>query len=303
LVIRHDRFDGRLRNLFDLQEQIALSTMKSVAPHIREREVRRSMRKPPESLSAYELVLRALEFLYRLQPEAQARARGLLQQALGIDPNYAPAYAYIAYWYIFRVGEGWSLDPDADAREAARMTQLALELDPRDGLALAINGHVQSFLLRDYESANAILDRAVAIAPNCALAWTMSSITRGYLGDGAAAVERAETGLRLSPIDGHVFWFEGQLAQAHYVNGDYASAVAWARRTAAQNPAAMFNLRVLAASLVALGRIEAAQRVTQTLLVHNPEFRLTSYRRSCPFTGQVLADWMTRLREAGLPET
>jgi hypothetical protein len=74
--------------------------------------------------------------------------------------------------------------------------------------------------------ANAILDRAIAAAPNCALASTMSSVSRGYIGEGATAVKRAETGLRLSPLDGHAFWFEGQLAQAHYINGDYAAAVA-----------------------------------------------------------------------------
>jgi adenylate cyclase len=277
--------------------------MKMVAPNIHDREMRRSMRKPPESLSAYELVLRALDFLYRLQRDAHARARGLLQQAIAIDPDYAPAYAYIAYWHVFRVGEGWSADPVNDAQEAARMAEAAISRDPKDGMALAMLGHVQSFLLRNFERANAILDRAIAAAPNCALAWTMSSVSRGYIGEGATAVTRAETGLRLSPLDGHAFWFEGQLAQAHYINGDYAAAVAWAQRAAAQNPSAMFNLRVLAASLAALKRIPAAKRVAQDMLALNPGFRLGSYRNSCPFAGKTLEDWLARLSEAGLPES
>ena len=302
IVIRHDRFEGSVSELFRLQEQIAVAVMKTVAPEIVEWELRRSMRKHPEHLTAYELVLRALDHLFRLDYESHSRARGLLQEAIAIDPNYAPAYTYTAYWHVFRVGEGWSSDVASDGREAARMAQAAIRRDGEDALALAIYGHVQSFLLRDFENANVILDRAIEIAPNCAMAWAMSSVTRGYLGDGPTAVERAETGLRLSPLDGHAFWFEGMLAQARYINGDYEAAVAWSRRAAAQNPSAMFNLRVLAASLAALGRDLDARRVTRNILALKPDFCLSAYERTCPFTGRTLSDWMTRLRAAGLPE-
>lgn len=301
-ILRHDRFDGEVPDLFQLEEQIAISAMKTIAPDIHEHELRRSMRKPPDSLSAYEMVLRALDPLFRLDHESHARARGLLQQAITIDPGYAPAYTYAAYWHIFRVGEGWSTDVAADAREAARLAQAAIERDPRDGLALAISGHVQSFLRRDFESGNAILERAITAAPNCAMAWAMSSVTRGYLGDSATAVERAETGLRLSPLDAHAFWYEGMLAQARYLNGEYDAAVAWARRAAAQNPGAMFNLRTLAASLAALERGDAARRIADEILARKPEFCLAIYAKSCPFTGQTLTDWLGRLRAAGLPE-
>jgi len=301
-VIRHDRFDGAVGELFQLEEQIAVTAMKTIAPEIVEREVRRSMRKPADNLTAYELVLRALDPLFRLDRESHARARGLLQQAIALDPSYAPAYTYTAYWHIFRVGEGWSVDPAEDGREAVRMAQAAIERDPKDGLALAISGHVQSFLLHDFESGNAILERAVALAPNCAMAWSASSVTRGYLGDGPGAVERAEIGVRLSPLDGHAFWYEGILAQARYVNGDYEAAAAWARRALAQNPGAMFNLRTLAASLAALGRDAAAQRVAAEILARKPEFHLSAYARTCPFRGQELADWLARLSRAGLPQ-
>jgi hypothetical protein len=134
------------------------------------------------------------------------------------------------------------------------------------------------------------------------MAWAMSSVTRGYLGDGAGAVARAETGLRLSPLDGHAFWYEGMLAQAHYIGADHEAAVAWARRAAVQNPGALFNLRILAASLAALGRTTAAQRVAEDILTRKPDFTLATYARACPFRGQMLIDWLARLRAAGLPD-
>jgi adenylate cyclase len=301
-VILSERYEGDPSELFDLQEKIALAAMKSIAPHVREQELRRVMRKHPESLTAYDFVLRALEYLYRMDRESHAQARGLLQQAIAHDPEYALAYSYTAYWHIFRVGEGWSANPEEDAAEAARAARAALDRDGNDAMALAIFGHVQSFLLRDYQTAMAYLVRAVEVGPNSALAWTMCSITRGYLGDGPTAVERAEQGLRLAPLDGHVFWHESALAQAHYINGDYDAALAWARTSATHRPTAIFNLRLLAAILVALGRNAEAQRPAQELLRVQPAFCLALYAKRCPFEGPILNTWLERLRAAGLPE-
>jgi adenylate cyclase len=138
--------------------------------------------------------------------------------------------------------------------------------------------------------------------PNSAMAWTMSSFTCGYLGDGATAVQRAERGVRLSPLDARIFWHEGALAQAHYINGDHEQALTWARRAVGRNDAIRYNIRTLCATLAALGTAdEAAQAATQLLRVQ-PDFRLGSYVKRCPFQGSTLDQWIARLRSAGLPD-
>jgi class 3 adenylate cyclase/TolB-like protein len=300
-VLRADRYEGTTAELFQLQETIALAAMRTIAPGVMEQELRRASRKHPESLTAYDLVLQALQYLYRIDYDSHSRTRELLQRAIALDPDYAPAYTYVAYWYIFRIGEGWSTDPEADAAEGARMAEAALKRDRHDPLALAISGHVRAFLMRDFESARVVLDRAIEHGPNCAMAWSMSSITHGYMGQGADAVAHAERGLRLSPIDAHAFWHEGMLAQAYYVAGEYAAAVAWARKAATQNPNAMFNLRVLAASLAAQGRELEARRAAREILKLHPDFSLAVYRPNCPFTGAMLEAWLARLHAAGIP--
>lgn len=134
------------------------------------------------------------------------------------------------------------------------------------------------------------------------MAWTMSSATLGYIGDGAAAVKRAEQGLRLSPLDQQIFWHEGMLAQAHYINGDYDQAVAWARTAVGRNESVRFTLRTLMASLAALGRRDEARDVGQLLMRAQPDFKLEPYAKRCPFQGEVLDRWIERLRLAGLPD-
>jgi adenylate cyclase len=130
----------------------------------------------------------------------------------------------------------------------------------------------------------------------------MSSVTRGYVGDGPIAVEHAEQGLRLSPLDAFLFLHEGALAQAHYVNGDHEAAIAWARRAAVRNHSAIFNYRLLAASYAALGNELEARRAVREILRLQPSFRLAGYMTRCPFSGPALDNWIARLRSAGLPD-
>lgn len=301
-VVSNDNHDGSQGELFELQDRIALKLVKTIAPNVRERELRRSLRKHPNSMTAYDLLLQALDLLYRMDADSFREARGLLQQAVALDPGYAPPYTYAALWHVFRVGEIGSPDPDADARAAADRASAAIERDGNDALALAIYGHVQAFLLRDTTTAIRFLDRAIEAGPSVAMAWTMSSATRGFVGDGPLAVAHGERGQRLAPADPYTFWHEGILAQAHYVNGDYEQAVTWARSAVAQNRSIRFTLRTLIASFVAQGRLPEAEIAARHLMQVQPDFRLGAYAQRCPFAEPILGTWIGQLRAAGLPE-
>jgi len=301
-VVSADHYDGKVNELFDLQDRIALKLVRTVAPHVQERELRRALRQHPQNMTAYDLLLQALDLLYKMDADSFARARGLLQQAMALDPSYAPPFTYAALWHVFRVGEFGSPDPDGDARAAVDRARAAIERDGNDPLALAIYGHVQAFCLRDTITAQRLLDRAIEAGPSVAMAWTMSSATRGFVGNGPLAVEHGEQGQRLAPADPYRFWHEGILAQAHYINRDYDQAVGWARSAVAHNPSIRFTLRTLAASLVAAGRSREAASAAGRLLLLQPDFRLTSYAPLCPFAPPILEQWIEHLRQAGLPD-
>jgi class 3 adenylate cyclase/tetratricopeptide (TPR) repeat protein len=297
-----ENHEGVIEQLFELMDRIALRLVKIIAPNVRERELRRALRKPPSSLTAYDLLLEALDLLYRMDADSFRKARGLLQQAIALDPGYAPPYTYAALWHVFRVGEIGSPDPDADGMAAADRAAAAIDRDGNDALALAIYGHVQAYLLHDTATAVRFLDRAIDAGPSVAMAWTMSSATRGFMGDGALAVAHGERGQRLAPADPYTFWHEGILAQAHYVNGDYDQAITWARSAVAQNRSIRFTLRTLTASLAAQGRQAEAEAAARHLLSVQPDFRLSVYAPRCPFVEPVLGRWIGRLRQAGLPD-
>jgi adenylate cyclase len=260
------------------------------------------MRKHPKNLTAYDLMLQALDLLYRMDYDSFSKARGLLEQAISHDPNFALAYAYIALWYVFRIGEIGSPDPDGDISAGARYAKEAIERGGDDAFALAVHGHVQSFLLHDFQKAKMVLERAIAAGPSSAMAWTMASGTSGFLGDGPAAVRQGEQGVRLSPLDARSFWHEGLLGQAHYVNRDYEQALEWVRSALSRNELIRFNQRLLIVTLSALGRGEEAAQAVRRFLQIQPEFRISSYAIRCPFRGAALETWLGHLRSAGLPD-
>lgn len=301
-VIRSDQYEGDLGDLFALQDRIAISVVRRIAPQVRERELMRALRKHPQNLTAYDLVLQALDLLYRMDYDSFSKARGLLEQAISYDPNYTLAYSYVALWYVFRIGEIGSPDPDGDAIAGAKYATEAIDRGGDDAFALSVYAHAQSFLLHDLDKGKAVSERAIAAGPSSAMAWTMASATSGFLSDGPAAVRQGEQGVRLSPLDARSFWHEGLLGQAHYVNDDYEQALEWARSALGRNELIRFNHRLLIVTLNAMGRRREAAEAARRFLQIQPDFHVSSYARRCPFRGAALEIWLGHLRAAGLPD-
>jgi tetratricopeptide (TPR) repeat protein len=281
-VIWADRFDGELAHLFDLQDRIAMRVATAVAPHLRELELSRALRKHPASMTAYDLTLQALDQLSRMDRVSLVRARE-------------------ASLHLRWVAQGWSENEISDRMTAASNARLAIERDRNDAVALAIFGHIQSYLLKDYSIATDYFDRAMTVGPSCAWAWGYSSLTCGYLGDFATAVARAEKAVRLSPLGPDAFWFEHFVSQAYYLSGRYDDAVAWARMSDAHNRANTANLRCFIASLAALNQLDEARQVASRLLQLAPTFRLATFRSRTPLQGSVADLFAERLGSAGVP--
>ena len=301
-IIRADRYDGEVSDLFALQDRIAAGAVAMIAPHVRQWELRRVLRKHPESMDAYDHLLEALDLLYRLDYASFSRARGLLQLAIENDSNYAAAYAYAAQWHVFRISQGWSTAPDVDSREAAQLAAMAIERDQHDPIGLAMHGHALSWFFKRYEGALVFLDRAVNAGPNCAMAWTMNALTHAYIGDGPGAVANAKHALRLSPLDPHAFYYHVGLAFAHYANGEFEDAAAAGYCAFTQCPRFCAGMRILVVALVALNWIEEAHEVARKLMLAQPNFRLATYRPQCPFKNADVVELMIeRLQMANLP--
>ncbi|CCE05513.1 putative adenylate cyclase 3 (ATP pyrophosphate-lyase 3) (Adenylyl cyclase 3) [Bradyrhizobium sp. STM 3843] len=290
--------------LFDLQDEIVRKIVVGIAPNVRKTELREALRKRPDSFTAYDYTLRAIQLINSLDKHIFLQARDFLNRAMAEDPNFAMPVAWAARWHSLYVGQGWSTNPSEDAIRAIEFASRAIELDGQNALALATFGHLKSFLLHEYDGALIYFDRALSACPNHSLAWLLSSATLSYIGDGEQAVSRAEHALRLSPFDQSLFNYYMFLNLAYYAKGDYESAVKWGRMSASENALYTANHRILIAGLAALGRLDEAHEVADRMMKLEPDFRLEFYERTRqPFRHPELrAHYMTHLRLAGLPE-
>ena len=300
-VIWADRFDGRMADLFELQDRIALRVATAIAPQLRDQELGRALRKHPDSMTAYDLTLQALDLFYRMKRDCILQALDLLTQACIHDPGYGPAYSHIANLYLTLIGQGWSEDETEDHSKADAAARAAIARDRNDALGLAIHGHMQSYLLRDFRAGYESLERAIAIGPSCAWAWAYSGLTCGYLGDNAAAITRTERAVRLSPVGTDAFWFEHYLAQSYYLAGRYEDAIGWGRMSAAHADANTSNLRCLAVSLVAAGQLKEAKVIGRRVLQLIPDYRIETFYKRTPLSDDHRDLFAARLQQAGIP--
>ena len=77
-----ERYDRLLEDIFALQDEITLSVVGAIEPSLRDAEIERVKRKRPDSLDAYDLMLRAIPHAYVATPEGAAKAAPLLERAL-----------------------------------------------------------------------------------------------------------------------------------------------------------------------------------------------------------------------------
>jgi TolB-like protein len=117
-IIRTDRHDGDMADLFALQDRIAEQAVATITPTVRENELQRALRKPPANLTTYDLVLRALDRFHRLDRDSFDQAYAFLQQAISADPDYALAHTYKAWWHIVKIAQGWTSDLDVEIAAA-----------------------------------------------------------------------------------------------------------------------------------------------------------------------------------------
>lgn len=298
-----ERFEGSTDELFEFQDRITASILGTLEPRVRAVEAARVRDHPTESLDAYHCVLKALALLYLFTPESYRTAGELLERAIMLDPSYPQAYAYLAWWLNFRIGEGWSLNPDADKARAVVLSQHAIELDSEDPFVLTVGGHILSFLGKKPREAIDLFDQALALNENSAFTWGLSALTLAYLGRPDEALGRLQNVWRLNPFDPLSFYFWIIAGIAEFVAGRYDESIAWLRKCRRANPRFIACLRMLAASLALSGQETDAQAVARELLTIEPSFRVSEFISWYPLQrSEDLARLESGLRLAGLPD-
>jgi tetratricopeptide (TPR) repeat protein len=295
------RIEGKLTDLFSLQHQIAYETVRHVDPDMSHSRVEASDRVRTLIADAHQTVLAAIRGIYRMDRASFMQARDLLEQAIELDPEYAAAHGWLAYWSIIAAGQGFVDNPRAIMELAGQAASRAIQLDPYDARAVAVAGHVKAYILHDVPSALELLGRAMQLNPNLPIAWAMSSWSRIYNGEHSIAIRHAMMSLSLSPRDPHVWFVEHALMTAQFFNRNLEEADRLASVVLERAPDHASALNVRLAILGHLGRVEAAQPCLETLRRLDPHLSAERIASRAPLRPEDKGFYMEGLELAGLP--
>jgi tetratricopeptide (TPR) repeat protein len=264
-------------------------------------EAERAAQVPLSESSAQDLVMRVLPDIYRLDRDAFLRAGKILGMAVKRDPRLAIAHAWLAYWNILLVGQGWATQEREVLAAAAAAAEQAVLLDPRDARGLAIAGHARGFLHHQVPEALSLCRQALAINPSLPAAWTFSGMAHAYSGEPETGRRHLLRALQLLPRDPHAFFTEAGLATVEMLLGNHETAADMARTVLQMQPRFTAALRARIAALGHLGREGEARPAVRALLEIDPGFTLQRFRRAAPYVRRRDIDHFLRgLRLAGL---
>lgn len=295
-----ERFDDHLEDIFALQDRLTGAVIGALSPQLERAEIERAQRKPTKNLQAYDYYLRAQYANYQFSREGNAEALRLARISISLDSSFALAYAFAANMFGQRKAFGWLIDAEQERNEARRFVEWSLKHDSDDPLVLAHCGQAYSFVLEEPESGLSLLERAVALDPNLALARNWKGWAHVYLGQVDAALEQFAAAIRLSPLDPRLFLPFAGMAYAHFFAGRYEDCLACAASALRQRPNFPGARRVAIAGLVMAGRIAEANEARAAVMLIDPSFRISDRR---PFRRpEDMEKLIAAYRSAGIPE-
>ena len=294
-----ERYDRDLADVFAVQDEITEAIVAAIEPQLYAAENFRARRKPPDSMDAWDLVMRALSHYWRVTRQDNVVAQALLEKATALDPNYGQAFGVLATSHTFGAHMGWE-DMAVATPIAERAAATAILADSGDPWAHLALGCVYLFGSR-WDDSLAEFEAALRLNPNFSLAQGYYGLALAYCGRWEEAARAAQRALRLSPRDPLTAIYCGIAAYAHYVGRNYEEAMRLAREGIRQRGDFVGAHRVLTAAVGMAGQVDMAEAALKELRRAQPNISLGWIARKMPIKHDAERQhYLEGFRRAGL---
>ncbi|MDE5458771.1 adenylate/guanylate cyclase domain-containing protein [Bradyrhizobium sp. CSA112] len=294
-----ERYDRDLADIFAMQDELTEALTTALAPAIADAELRRAMRKPPESLDAWAAYQRGLWHLSKATPDDDATAEGFFKQAIELDPTFAGGYSALALYQLQTAAIYQKLDLPNAQRSAEALARRAVALDGADaesrsclGWALQARG--------DADGALAEIERALSMSPNLAIAHGHRGATLIFAGRPREGLTALETCIRLDPRDPYLAVRLLHVVCGLYFCSEYEASIEASKRLIRSYPDFPMIYRWPAAALGQLGRTTEAKLALEKAVSRAPgAFDMYVRKRAPWFRPEDHAHLVEGLRKAG----
>lgn len=244
-IIWSQHYERPDTDLFALQDAITSAVADALkAKLLRGHTVKSQSDRPPGgNVAAYTALLQGKASAATLSVDGLNKAIAYYERAVAIDPDYAYAYAGLAFAQV--------------------------------SLGSHLGGAAQGDA---YRKARAAADRSLALAPDLGMAHQAhAAVLNGVDGDAMAALGELRRGLELNPQYAGAM---ANLASGLAIVGQLDAAVAMERKAIAADPLRVVVYVNLSNNLAALGQVDAAAQVANKALDVQPDSEIARMQRA-----------------------
>ena len=292
-----EHYDGELKDIFALQDGITQKIVAALGPKLTAGE--QSLRGRPEtnSIEAYDLVLRGISMIHQYTKESILTARQMFEQAIALDPNYARAYARMAWTYFNEWVWQWTKGSGAQDR-AIETAKKAVAVDSSSSEAHLTLGW-NLLWKKQHDLGIAELERAVSLDPNFSEAYAHLGDGLNFAGRPDEAIGFIKKAMRLDP--NYATWVVFFLGESYWGLRRYDEAIAAFQEAIRRGPGFLRAHAMLAAVYAELGREKEARAEAAEVLRIDPRYSVNWWRDVLPYKNEADLDrFVSGQRKAGL---
>lgn len=305
-----ERYDRPLDEVFEVQDSVTTAIAATISGStgiVADAELQRVAAQSPQNFGAYDYLVRGWAEWYKFKPESNQEARRLFEKARELDPNYARAYAGLAWTHALDYEYDWTEEYEAAVQTAMNLAREAVRLDDRDYRNYWILGwaHLYSW---EHQLALNNYNRALELNPHDAgLLAEMASLLI-YTGRPEQAITQLQDAMRRNPL--HDRWYTEYLGWAYEEAGQPQLCIDTMKQVIDPVPTdeQLWLLRVISACYAhpEVNRMEDAQAAAEQILKLDPEFSMAKHKAYVeevfPYEKQEHIDrWIAAFSRVGLP--
>ncbi len=294
-----DRYDSSMDDIFAIQDRIAEEIVTALDVKLVSGEAARTIRKAIRNPDALEAYYRGWQALFGTSNADIFRSQQHFEETIRLEPESPLGYALAAWTHFWAIFRGLTADTELALEHATDLARKAVEMEDITGLPHLMMGliHLQK---SEHDKALAEAEQAVLDRPSCDLSYAAKGFILNYLGRTTEAVELANYAIRLAPVHSPPF-YQVVLAGALYGSGRLEEAIGVAEEALRKDRQYLDALVILAASKVALNRMDEAAEIANRIRQSKPDFSLENFARTQPYRNPDSLDQLLgALRKAGL---
>jgi adenylate cyclase len=274
------RYDRELTDIFEIQDELTKEIVAALKLKLTSGEQDRLAQRRTVNVEAFELFLRGREQAWTASRAGSIAARGLLERAIVIDPDYSAARAVFAMTHLLDYANGYSSDPEQSLKDGLALAQSVVAMDEQEP-----TGHfalcAAYMWTKDLDRAREEAERCMTLSPNSADGLRLKAQLHIFFGDPAAAIEILEAYMKRDPHYPDVVL--QLVADARFQLGQYEQSIEAIEQRLKRTPNSETAYALLASCHGHLEQPEECQKAWKEAMRINPNFSMERRRRVLPF--------------------